>query len=63
MLIWLNGLTGMSLPSMRNPVESLIETYAHKPINIAKFLEEDEFLIQLKHMNSKLLDFVYRERL
>jgi len=45
MLIWLNGLTGITPQSHKNPIETLMEVYAHKPINIARFLEEDEFLI------------------
>lgn len=49
MLLWLNGLPGIpGLTSHRNPVETLIETYSKKPLEIGKFLEEDEFLIQLR---------------
>lgn len=62
MLLWLNGLPGIGHSPQKTVLDTLMETFSKKPIEIGKFLDEDDFVIQLKHLNHKLIDFVFRER-
>lgn len=42
MLLWLNGLTAAPFKSV---LDTLIDDYATKPLDLGMFLEEDEFRI------------------
>ena len=59
MLLWLNGLTAAPFKSV---LDTLIDDYATKPLDLGMFLEEDEFRIQLKNAKPALIEFVNKQR-
>ncbi|CAK55595.1 unnamed protein product (macronuclear) [Paramecium tetraurelia] len=55
MLLWLNGMTN---PSIKHPMETMMDEYHANPSNIIPLLAEDEFFIQAKNLNLKVIDFI-----
>ncbi|CAK90530.1 unnamed protein product (macronuclear) [Paramecium tetraurelia] len=51
MLLWLNGMTN---PSIKHPMETMMDEYHANPTNIIPLLAEDEFFIQAKNLNTKI---------
>lgn len=54
MLLWLNGMT----TTQKHPMDTLMDNYAANPIDILPLLIEDEFFIQAKNLNPKVIDFI-----
>ncbi|CAD8049068.1 unnamed protein product [Paramecium sonneborni] len=55
MLLWLNGMTNTSI---KHPMDTMMDEYHANPINIVPLLAEDEFFIQAKNLNPKVIDFI-----
>ncbi|CAD8148355.1 unnamed protein product [Paramecium pentaurelia] len=55
MLLWLNGMTNTSI---KHPMENMMDEYHTNPTNIIPLLAEDEFFIQAKNLNQKVIEFI-----
>lgn len=44
--------------TQKHPMETLMDNYAANPIDILPLLIEDEFFIQAKNLNPKVIDFI-----